>query len=43
MKIKRFRLKDGVTKEDLIALHFKNGGSWIKEDAKLFFKQVFCI
>lgn len=36
MKIKRFKLKDNVTRDDLIALGFRNGGSWIKKDAKLF-------
>lgn len=36
MKIKRFKLKDNITKENLIALGFRNGGSWIKKDAELF-------
>lgn len=35
MKIKRFKLKDNVTKKDLITLGFKNGGSWVKKDAEL--------
>lgn len=35
MKIKRFKLKDNVTEKDLIALGFKNGGSWVKKDAEL--------
>lgn len=41
MKIKRFKLKDNITKEDLIALGFKNGGSWIKKDAELFLSKCF--
>lgn len=36
MKIKRFKLKDNITKDDLIALGFKSGGTWIKKDAELF-------
>lgn len=42
MKIKRFKLKDNVTKDDLIALGFKSGGSWIKKDAELFLSRYFC-
>lgn len=41
MKIKRFKLKDNITKDDLIALKFRNGGSWIKEDAELFLSRYF--
>lgn len=35
MKIKKFKLKDNITEKDLIALGFKNGGSWVKKDAEL--------
>jgi hypothetical protein len=41
MKIKRFKLKDNITREDLIALGFRNGGSWIKKDAELFLERCF--
>lgn len=41
MKIKRFKVKDGVTKEDLIALGFASGGTWVKKDAKLFRCRIF--
>ena len=41
MKIKRFKLKDNVTRDDLIALGFRNGGSWIKKDAELFLSRCF--
>lgn len=41
MKIKRFKLKDNITKDDLIALKFRNGGSWIKKDAELFLSRCF--
>ena len=41
MKIKRFKLKDNITKDDLIALKFRNGGSWIKNDAELFLSRCF--
>ena len=37
MKIKRFKLKKGVTKTRLLALGFRPGGTWIKKDAELFF------
>lgn len=36
MKIKRFKPKRGVTQTDLLALGFRPGGSWIKDDAQLF-------
>lgn len=39
-KMKRFKVKDGVTKEDLIALGFREGGTWIKQDAKLFVSKM---
>lgn len=41
MKIKRYKLKRNITKDDLIALGFKNGGSWIKKDAELFLCKIF--
>lgn len=41
MKIKRYKLKDNVTKEDLIALRFREGGSWIKKDVELFLCRCF--
>ena len=41
MKIKRFKLKDNVTRDDLIARGFRNGGSWIKKDAELFLSRCF--
>lgn len=41
MKIKRFKLKDNIAKDDLIALKFRNGGSWIKKDAELFLSRCF--
>ena len=41
MKIKRFKLKDNVTRDDLIELGFRNGGSWIKKDAELFLSRCF--
>ena len=41
MKIKRYKLKDSVTKEDLIALKFRSGGSWINKDAELFLSRCF--
>lgn len=36
MKIKRFKLKDNIAKDDLLSLGFRSGGSWIKKDAELF-------
>lgn len=41
MKIKRFKLRDNVTKQELIALGFREGGSWIKKDAELFLSKCF--
>ena len=41
MRIKRFKLKDNITKEELISLGFKSGGSWIKKDAELFLSKYF--
>ena len=41
MKIKRFKLKDNITKDNLIALKFRNGGSWIKKDAELCLSKYF--
>lgn len=41
MKIKRFKLRDNVTKEDLIALGFEHGGTWVKKDAKLYLSKIF--
>jgi hypothetical protein len=41
MKIKRFKLKDNIAKDDLIALKFRNGGSWVKKDAELFLSRCF--
>ena len=41
MKIKRFKLKDGITKEKLVSLGFKDGGSWIKEDSELYLCEYF--
>ena len=43
MKIKRFKLKDGITKDDLIALGFKSGGTWVKKDAELFLSKYVCV
>lgn len=40
-KIKRFKLKDGVTKKQLIALGAETGGTWIKKDAKLYLCKIF--
>lgn len=34
MRIKRFKLKDNVTKEQLTKLGFTHGGIWVKTDAK---------
>lgn len=36
MKIKRYKLKENVTKDSLIALGFKNGGYWVSKDAELY-------
>ena len=41
MKIKRFKLKDGITKDDLVTLGFKSGGTWVHKDAKLFICKEF--
>lgn len=41
MKIKRFKLKDHITKEELVSLGFKSGGSWVKKDAKLYLSKFF--
>ena len=41
MKIKRYKLKRNITKEKLVALGFKSGGSWIKKDAELFLSKCF--
>lgn len=41
MKIKRFKLKDNVTRDDLISLGFRSGGSWIKKDAELFLSRCY--
>lgn len=41
MKVKRFKLKDNVTRDDLFSLGFKPGGSWVKEDAELFLNKCF--
>ena len=35
-RIRRFRLRDGVTREMLVGLGFRQGGSWIISDAELF-------
>lgn len=35
MKINRYKLKDGVTKDDLLKLGFRPGGTYIKEDADI--------
>lgn len=42
MKIKRYKLKDGVTKEELISLGAKEGGSWIGKSIKLFIGKFCC-
>ena len=34
MKIKRFKLKENVTEDDLIQLRFQQGGSFVNENAK---------
>lgn len=36
MKIKRYKLKDGVTRDELISNGFKEGGSWIIKDCDVF-------
>lgn len=36
MKIKRFKLSDDVTREKLIELGAREGGTWVKDDAELF-------
>lgn len=40
MKIKRFKLRDGVTRDELLSLGFRSGGSWIvdknKENVDIF-------
>jgi hypothetical protein len=41
VKINRFKIKNNITKNDLIALGFKKGGSWIKKDAELFLSRCF--
>lgn len=41
MKIKRFKLKDNVTRDDLFSLGFAPGGSWIKKDAEMFLSKYF--
>ena len=41
MKIKRYKLRDSVTKEELLKNGFKEGGTWIKKDAKLFLSRDF--
>lgn len=41
MKIKRFKLRDSVTKKELIALGFKSGGTWIVKNAELFKCKIF--
>lgn len=41
MKIKRYKLKEGVTKEELLQCGFREGGTWIKKDAELFLARCF--
>lgn len=41
MKIKRYKLKDGITREQLLKYGFKEGGIWIKKDAELFLAHCF--
>lgn len=41
MKIKRFKLKDHIIKEDLVSLGFKSGGSWVHKDAELFLSRCY--
>lgn len=41
MKIKRFKLRDNVTKEELIALGFQYGGSWIVKDVDVYLYKYF--
>lgn len=41
MKIKRYKLRDDVTKEELLQCGFEEGGTWIKEDARLFLSRCF--
>ena len=43
MRIKRYRLKDGITREQLIENGCKEGGSWICRDKKitLFINKTF--
>lgn len=41
MKIKRYKLRDGVTKEELLKSGFREGGTWVKKDSELFFARCF--
>lgn len=41
MKIKRYKLRDDVTKDELLQCGLKEGGTWIKKDAKIFLTQCF--
>lgn len=41
MKIKRFKVKNNITKQELISLGFKSGGSFVKEDAELYLSKSF--
>lgn len=41
MKIERYKLRDGVTREELLENGFKEGGTWINKDAKLFLSRDF--
>lgn len=42
MKIKRYKLKDGVTKEELIAFGAKEGGSFAVKGATLLLHKFCC-
>lgn len=41
MKIKRYKLKDGTTKQDLINFGARKGGIWINKDSILFISKCF--
>lgn len=43
MKIKRFKLKDNITKNDLRIAGFRQGGAWVIKDAELFKSQEFVV
>lgn len=40
-KIKRYKLKNDITKDELLSYGFKLGGSWINKDADIFISKNF--